>query len=163
MKAALVVAVLALLAASCGGGTHTTSTEETLPTATTPRPVPATHAVAMRYVKTCRAALAKTPIRILTRRRAPVAKREVAKAIVACNSTDRLYALTNRNRADPIVYGAYLGFAAISYGLGNFQKYATAIAAGKTGVENVLGLAQEQIASGKQRLEEAVVALPYPP
>jgi hypothetical protein len=164
VKPALLLVFLALLVSSCGGHAQTVDQPESAAPVQTKAPVtPASHVKALVWVKRCHAALATLRIGRVTHKEAPAAKKLVAKAIAACDKSDDLYALLNANRADNIIDGAYQAEQLIAYGLGNFQKYVSEVAAGKKGRENILGLAQEQMNVGKTRLATALVQLPYPP
>jgi hypothetical protein len=155
------VAALALLAASCGGGEQHAPIPPLEPAKV--KKVPPSHHTALAYVKRCEAALARLPIEAVPFTRARAVAAELTKAIADCGESDALNTLVNRNRADSSVDEAYLGEIAVAYGLGNYAKYVRAVVAKKHGPTNVLGLAQEQIRVGKQRLDAAVTELPYPP
>jgi hypothetical protein len=164
VKPALAVAALALLASSCGGkAKQSAQPETTAPVQAQKVVTPPSHVKALAWVKQCQAALATLRIAPVAANEAPAVKRLVEKAIVACGKSDDLNTLVNLNRADSFVDGAYLGEIVTFYGLGNFHKYVSEIAAGKKGHANILGLAQEQIKAGKERLRVAVIQLPYPP
>ena len=156
------VAALALLASSCGGGGEQHAPIPPLVPAAKTK-VPASHATALVYVKRCQAALAKLPIEAVPFARSRAVEQQVAQTLVACGKSDELNALVNKNRADSSVDEAYLGEIAVAYGLGNFQKYVRAVVVKKRGPLNVLGLAQEQIHVGRERLQAAVTELRYPP
>jgi hypothetical protein len=161
MRRLSLVAVLALLTASCGGGEQHAPIPPLEPVKA--RKVPASHRTALAYVKRCEAALAKTPIEAVPLARAQAVAKQVALAVTACGQSDALNALVNKNRADSSVDEAYLGEIATAYGLGNYQKYVHALVAKKHGPANLLGLAQEQVRVGKERLDAALTELPYPP
>jgi hypothetical protein len=124
--------------------------------------VPATHKVALVYVKRCEAGLANLRIVAVSFARARAVERQVVKAIAACSGSDQLNALVNKNRADSSVDEAYLGEIAVAYALGNYRKYVHAVATTRRGPANILGLAQEQMQAGKQRLDAALDELPLP-
>ena len=160
-RALVLLGAVALLATSCGGGEQHAPIPKLTPESQRPK-VPATHAHALAYVKRCEAALARVQLAAVPNAKAARAlKPKVAKLAADCGTSDKLNALVNANRADSSVDDAYLGEVTVSFGVGNYEKYVSLVAAGKNPGTS-LDLAREQVRDGKVRLDAAVTELPYP-